>query len=145
MPPLHKTFIQISALDLQTDELKFDSEWKWKVVSVETVKEFGISKTTQYPKNDSQGSPNDMVGIEAAQQNAERDCQARRRRQTCIDCSLEGLRLRYLQRKAQEYSMENPIATWNEFSTRIIRRDVSFQVSLNLLNNEGQNKTQWLH
>ena len=32
--------------------------------------------------------------------------------------------------------MENPNATWNDFSTRIIQRDVSFQVSSNFLNDE---------
>ena len=38
--------------------------------------------------------------------------------------------------------MKNPIATWNDFSTRIIQRDVSFQVSSNFLNGEEQTKTQ---
>ena len=38
--------------------------------------------------------------------------------------------------------MENPNATWNEFSTRIIQNDVSFQVSNNFLNNEEQTKAQ---
>ena len=38
--------------------------------------------------------------------------------------------------------MENPNATWNDFSTRIIQRDVSFQVSSNFLNDEEQTKTQ---
>ena len=36
--------------------------------------------------------------------------------------------------------MENPNATWNDFSTRIIQRDVSFQVSSNFLNDEEQTK-----
>ena len=43
-----------------------------------------------------------------------------------IDYSLKGLRRRYLQRKAQAYLMENPNAAWNDFSTRIFQRDVSF-------------------
>ena len=34
--------------------------------------------------------------------------------------------------------MENPNATWNDFSTRIAQRDVSFQASSNFLNNEEQ-------
>ena len=38
--------------------------------------------------------------------------------------------------------MENRNATWNEFSTRIIQRDVSFQVSSNFLNDEDQIKAQ---
>ena len=36
--------------------------------------------------------------------------------------------------------MENSNATWNDFSTRIIERDVSFQVSFNFLNGEEQTK-----
>ena len=38
--------------------------------------------------------------------------------------------------------MENLNATWNDFSTGIIQRDVSFQVSSNLLIDEAQTKTQ---
>ena len=38
--------------------------------------------------------------------------------------------------------MENPNATWNDFSTRIIQRDVSFQVSSTFLNDEEQTKAQ---
>ena len=38
--------------------------------------------------------------------------------------------------------MENPNATWNDFSTHLINKDVSFQVSTSFLNNEEQNKVQ---
>ena len=38
--------------------------------------------------------------------------------------------------------MENPNATWNDFSTRIIQKDVSFQVSSSFLNDEEQTKAQ---
>ena len=38
--------------------------------------------------------------------------------------------------------MENANATWNDSSTRIIQRDVSFQVPSNFLNDEGQTKAQ---
>ena len=38
--------------------------------------------------------------------------------------------------------MENPNATGNDFSTRIIQRDVSFQVSSNFQNDEEQTKAQ---
>ena len=88
------------------------------------------------------GWPDDLNGIEAAQHNAERNAQGRQRRQRYIDYSLKGLRPRYLQRKAQEYLMENPNATWNDFSARIKQRDVSFQVSSNFLNDEEQTKAQ---
>ena len=46
--------------------------------------------------------PDDLNGIEAAHHAAEREAQGRQRRQRYIDCSLKGLRTRYLQRKAQE-------------------------------------------
>ena len=61
------------------------------------------------------GWPDDMAGVVAAEQAAERTAQARQRRQRYIDCTLKGLRSRYLQRKAQEYLMEHPSATWNDF------------------------------
>ena len=79
------------------------------------------------------GWPDDLNGIEAAHQNAEREAQGRQKRQ------------RFLQRKAQEYlmeMMENPNATWNDFSTRIFQREVSFQVSSNFLNNKEHTKAQ---
>ena len=60
------------------------------------------------------GWPNDLNGIEAAHHNAEHEAQGRQRRQRYNDYSLKGLRRRYLQRKAQEYLMENPNATWND-------------------------------
>ena len=83
-----------------------------------------------------------MEGIAPADPSAESIAQGRQRRQRYIDYSLKGLRPRYLQRKALEYLMENPNATWKDFSTRIIQRDVSFQVSSNFLNDEEQTKAQ---
>ena len=88
------------------------------------------------------GWPNDLNGIEADHHKAEREAQGRQRRQRYIDHSLKGLRPRYLQRKAQKYLMENPNALWNDVSTRIIQRDVSFQVSSNFLNDEEKPKAQ---
>ena len=86
--------------------------------------------------------PDDMNGIARAQQIAERDAQARQRRQRYMDYNLRGLRPRYLQRKAQEYLMEHPNAAWNDFSTHINQKDVSFQVSSNFLNDEEQTKAE---
>ena len=88
------------------------------------------------------GWPDDLNGIEAVHHAAERAAQGQQRRQRYINYSLKGLRPRYLQRKAQEYLMKNPNATSNDFSTRIIQRDVSFQVSSNFLNDEEQTKAQ---
>ena len=88
------------------------------------------------------GWPDDMEGIAEADRTAESQVQRRQRRQRYIDYTLRGLRPRYLQRKAQEYLMEHPNATWNDFSIRIIQRDVSYQVSSNLLNDEEQTNVQ---
>ena len=88
------------------------------------------------------GWPDDMAGVLAADQPAERTAQARQRRQRYTDYTLKGLRPRYLQRKAQEYLMEHPNATWNDFSTHLINKDVSYQVSTSFLNDEEQNKAQ---
>ena len=84
------------------------------------------------------GWPDDKEGIPLADHGAERTAQARQIKQRHIDYSVKRLRPRYLQCKAQEYLMENPNATWNDFSTRIIQRDVSFQVSSNFLNDEDR-------
>ena len=88
------------------------------------------------------GWPDDMVEIVLGDQNAERTAQARQRRQRYIDYTLKGLRPRYLQRKAQEYLMEYPNATWNGFATHLINKDVSYQVSTSFLKDEEQNKAQ---
>ena len=88
------------------------------------------------------GWPDDMEGIAEPDRAAERQAQGRQRRQRYIDYTLRGLRPSYLQRKAQEYLMEHPNANWNDFSTRIIQRDVSYQVSSNFLNVEEQTKVQ---
>ena len=88
------------------------------------------------------GWPDDMVGVVAAEQAAERTAQARQRRQKYIDYPLKGLRPRYLQRKAQEHLTEHPNATWNDFSTHLINKDVSYQVSTSFLNDEEHNKAQ---
>ena len=88
------------------------------------------------------GWPDDMVGSAPGDQNAERTAQARQRRQRYIDYTLKGLRPRFLQRKAQEYLMEHPNATWNDFSTHLINKGVSHQVSTSFLNDEEQKKAQ---
>ena len=88
------------------------------------------------------GWPDYMEGMAPPDHGVERTTQARQRRQRYIDYPMKGLRPRHLQRKAQEILMENPDATWNDFSTRIIQRDVSFQVSSNFLNGEKQTKAQ---
>ena len=88
------------------------------------------------------GWPDDMEGIAEGVRTAEWLAQQRQRRQRYIDYTLRELRPRYLQRKAQEYLMKNPNATWKDSSTRIIQRDVSYQFSSNFLNVEEQTIVQ---
>ena len=83
-----------------------------------------------------------MAGVVTGEQAAERTAQARQRRQRYIDYTLKGLRPRYLQQKAQEYLMEHPNAIWNDSSTHLINKDVSYHVSTSFLNDEEQNKAQ---
>ena len=97
---------------------------------------------TRKKKTVDKGWPDEMVGIALGDQNAERTAQTRQRRQRYFDYTLKGLRPRYLQRKAQKYLMEHPNATWNDFSTHLINKDVSYQVSTSFLNDEEQNKAQ---
>ena len=89
------------------------------------------------------GWPDDMERIAAAAQGAERAAQGRQSRQRYIDYSLKRFRRRYLQRKAQEYLMENPNVTLNDFSTRNIQRDISFQVPSNFLKTKNKPKLRW--
>ena len=134
-------FERISSLGFQMDGTSSDTKWNCNTALEEREKKSETSYTVSMRTID-KGWPDDLNGIEAAHHNAEREAQGRQRRQRYIDYSLKGLRPRYLQRKAQVYLMENPNATWNDFSTRIIERDVSFQVSSNFLNDEEQTKAQ---
>ena len=88
------------------------------------------------------GRPNDIAGVVAAEQPTEGIAQARQRRQTYIDYRVNELRPKYLQRKAQDFLMEHPNETWNDFSTHLINSDVSYQISTSFLNDEEQHKAQ---
>ena len=59
-----------------------------------------------------------------------------------MDYNLRGLRPRYLPRKAPEYLMERPNATWNDFCARIIHRDLILEVSSTFLSHEAQTKAE---
>ena len=59
-----------------------------------------------------------------------------------MDYSLRGLRPRYLQRKAQEYLMERPNATWNHFCAQIIQKALILEVSSTFLSHEAQTKAE---
>ena len=86
--------------------------------------------------------PDDLNGIEAAHHAAEREAQGRQRRQRYTDCSLKGLRPRYLQWKAQEYLMERPNATWNDFCAQIIQKVLILEVFSIFLSHEAQTKAE---
>ena len=86
--------------------------------------------------------PDDMKGIEAAEKNAERAAQRRQRRQRYMDYSLRRLRPRYLQRKTQDYLMDRPNATSNDFCAQIIQKDLMPEVSLTFLSHEAQTKAE---
>ena len=88
------------------------------------------------------GRPDYLNGIEAAHHAAEREAQGRQRRQRYIDCSLKGLRPRYLQRRAQEYLMERPNATWKDFCAQIIQKDLMLEISSTFLSHEAQTKAE---
>ena len=88
------------------------------------------------------GWPDDLNGIEAAHHNPEREAQGGQRRQRYMEYSLRGHRPRYLQRKAQEYLMERPNATWNDFCAQIIQKDLILEVSSTFLSHETQTKAE---
>ena len=70
------------------------------------------------------GWPDDLAGIAAGDQPDERAAQARQRRQRYMDYSLRGKRPRHLQRKAREYLMGHPNATWDDFSLYVMDKDL---------------------
>ena len=88
------------------------------------------------------GWPDDSAGIATGDQPDERAAQARQRRQRCMDYSLRGMRPRHLQRKAHEFLMGHPNATWDDFSRHVIDKDLAYQVSATWLNDDEQNKKQ---
>ena len=88
------------------------------------------------------GWPDDLAGVDPADQADERVAQARQRRQRYMDYSLRGMRPRHLQRKAHEYLMGHPNATWDDFSRHVIDKDLAYQVSATWLNDDEQNKKQ---
>ena len=59
-----------------------------------------------------------------------------------MDYSLRGIRPRYFQRKAQEYLMERPNATWNDFCAQIIQKDLILELSSTFLSHEAQTKAE---
>ena len=86
--------------------------------------------------------PDDMKGIPNSQQNAERATQRRQQKQRYMHSNLRGLKLNYIQLKAQEQLMECPNATRNDFSTHSFQEDVMLQVCSNFLHDAELIKTE---
>ena len=83
-----------------------------------------------------------MNGFEAAQQNAERAAHGRQRRQKYMDYSLRRPRPRYFQWNAQEYLVERPNATWNDFWSQINQKELILELSSTFLSYEEQTKAE---
>ena len=79
-----------------------------------------------------------MNGIPNVQQSAQRATQKSQQKQRFKDCSLRGLKPKYLQLKAKEQLMEYPNATRNDFSTHNIQEDVMLHVCSNFLHDLEQ-------
>ena len=86
--------------------------------------------------------PDDLNGVGGPQQVAERAAQAKQRRQRFKDYHLRRLRPRFCQRKAQEYLMERPNDTWNNFRTQINQKEFLVEVSSTFLSCEGETQAE---
>ena len=106
---------QFSSTDFQTDETNFDKEWRWNIVSDEMEKIVEILYTVSNERFTKAGP---MIWKVLRPRIILRNETLKTR---YIDYSLKRLRPRYLQRKAQEYLLENPNATRNDFSLEISR------------------------
>ena len=80
-----------------------------------------------------------MVGVAAAEQDAERAAEARQR---YIGYTKTQLQPKYVQRKAQEYLMERPNTTLNNFCIEIIQKGLILEVSSTFVFHEGQTKAE---
>lgn len=78
------------------------------------------------------GWPVNLEGVAEAQHADERAAQLRQQRQRYMDYTIKGLRPMNLQRKAHEYLIEHPQATWDEFSAHLISKDLIYTVSANI-------------
>ena len=67
--------------------------------------------------------------------NAERDNQQNQRNAKYIEFTVRGLRPTGLKKKAHEYLIEHPKATWDAFQTHILSKDVIYTISSELVPN----------
>ena len=76
---------------------------------------------------------------------AERDNQQNQRNAKYIEFTVRGLRPTGLKRKAHEYLIEHPNATWDAFQTHITSKDVIYTISSELVPNATSDQNTKLH
>ena len=75
----------------------------------------------------------------------ERDNQQNQRNAKYIEFRVRGLRPTGLKRKAHEYLIEHPNATWDAFQTHITSKDVIYTISSELVRNAISDRNTKLH
>ena len=75
----------------------------------------------------------------------ERDNQQNQRNAKYIEFTVRGLRPNGLKKKAREYLIEHPNATWDAFQTYITSKDVMYTISSELVPNATSNQDIKLH
>ena len=76
---------------------------------------------------------------------AERDIQHNQRNAKYIEFTIKGLKPNRLKRKAHDYLMEHPNATWDAFQTHITSKDVIYTISSELVPNATTDQNTKLH
>ena len=77
--------------------------------------------------------------------NAEKDDQQNQRNAKYIEFTIRALRPNGLKRKAHEYLIEHPNATWDAFQTHITSKDVIYTISSELVPNTTSDQSTKLH
>ena len=75
----------------------------------------------------------------------ERDNQQNQRKAKYIEFTVRGLKPTGLKRKAHEYLIEHPNATWDAFQTHITSKDVIYTISSELVPNATSDQNAKLH
>ena len=83
--------------------------------------------------------------LEPNRTQAERDIQQNQRKAKYIKFTVRGLKPTGLKRKAYEYLIEHPNATWDAFQTHITSKDVIYTISSELVPNANTDRTTKLH
>ena len=122
-----------SLTNFQMTETNTDTESQQRIVC---IKNFYHTVKSAVNK----GWPLDPNGT-----NAERDNQQNQRNAKYKEFTVRGLRPTGLKRKAHEYLIEHPIATWDAFQTHITSKDVIYTISSELVPNATSDQNTKLH